>query len=556
MGRLTNTLVLSPWSGGLNSTEDAIVLGLTPEGQQQLSVADNIIYSTNDGQRKRGGQSHFNSVQMNDGTSLAVAVDGIYATTFWYKGSGTTKTEDLVVVAESSRIFHAVAFGSLSALTIGSAIAPTFSQGQVTSEKMNETLFIGYSQTKAPLTYTGNSAAVNAASASSTVVGVFPPGYILRQHVNRMFSAGDSANPDRLSYSNTELPFAYGTAGGFIDVLPGDGDPQGITAIFPPVNVNELYVAKRTSIYKIDTSAADPNDWAVIPVSKGIGCVQHNSAAAVDQGDVLFASDRGIHSLQQVLSQTAVITGKFLSYPIQDDYRDSTNKRFISGIWAPDLNSYLFNIQRSGETFAETVYGFNIQKAKWYRMTSMPSNFLFQRLNISTEDYEYFSLGDSSGSSTRGYVNRIQQDSKWDFNSATGNIVTVLQTPLLYAGGNFLQENNFVNIILLARSHDNSPIQVAYSIDEVTNGSGIIQQQVIGSNILGSSAFLLGSSFVLGAPSGAKPLFLHIGGVGNAIKVTITHDTIGADLELYGLAVEMDPAEESQNAYRAFPNAS
>lgn len=554
MGRQTNTLVLSPWIGGINVGEDPIVLGLTAEGQQQLSEGENIIYTTKTGQKKRGGQARFSTVPMNDGSTAAVPVDGIHATTFWYTGTATTKSEDLVIVAEQGRIYHAPAYGSLIALVF-SAVTPSFSQGQITTETMTEKLFVGYSKTNGPLVYSGNSGVVSLASASSAVVGFFPPGYILRQHLNRLFSAGDASNPDRLSYSNAELPFAYGTAGGFIDILPGDGDPEGITAIFPPVNSNELYVAKRTSIYKIDTTSGDPNDWAVIPVSKGIGCVAHNSAAAVDQGDVLFASDRGIHSLQQVISQTAVISGRFLSAPIQPAYDESSNKKFISAVWAPDLNSYLFNLQRSGQTYGENVWGFNVERGSWYQWTSVPSNFIFKRLNTSSNEFQYYALGDSPTSATRGFVNKLQQENLWDFNSATGAITARVATGLLYPEGLFFQERNFLNIILLVRSRDESPIQINYSIDETTNGTGTLQQRVIGNNILGDADYLLGSTFILGAPSGAKPLYLHIGGVGNAIKVTVIHDTIGADLETYGLGVEFDASEESQNAYRTFPPA-
>lgn len=555
MGRQTNTLVLSPWIGGINVGEDPIVLGLTAEGQQQLSEGENIIYTTKTGQKKRGGQARFSTVQMHDGSTASTPVDGIYATTFWSLGTATTKSEDLVVVAEQGRMYHAPAYGSLIALVF-SGVTPTFSQGQVTSEAMNEKLFIGYSKTNGPLVYSGNSGVVSLASASSAVVGFFPPGFILRQHLNRMFSAGDASNPDRLSYSGAETPFAYGTAGGFIDILPGDGDPQGITAIFPPVNSNELYVAKRTSIFKIDTTSGDPNDWAVIPVSRGVGCIAHNSAAAIDQGDVFFASDRGIHSLQQVISQTAVISGRFLSAPIQPAYDESTNKTGISAIWAPDLNSYLFNLQRSGQTYGENVWGFNVERGAWYQWTSVPSNFLFKRLNTSTEAFQYYALGDSTSSSNRGYINKLQQDELWDFNSSTGAITTIISTGLLYPDGVFFQERNFVNLVLLVRSRDESQIQVSYRIDEINSGAGTLQQRVIGNNILGDVDYLLGTTFVLGAPSGAKPLYLHIGGVGNAIKVTIRHDTIGKDLEVYGLGIEFDPSEESQNAYRTFPAAN
>lgn len=552
MGRKSNTLVLSPWSGGLNSSQDPIILGLTPQGQQYLAKADNVVFSSSPGRVKRGGQAHFNSSAL---TVSGTAVDGIYATTYWFNSSSNVKTEELVVVTEGGGMFRAASYGTPSACTF-SGVTPTFSQGQITSDVMNEKLFIGYSKTATPLVYIGAGTNVFPASASTAVVGTFPPGYVVRQHQNRLWIAGDAANPDRLSYSASELPFAYGTAGGFIDVAPGDGDPEGITAIFPSINIGELYVAKREKLYKIITSDPSPTNWALIRVSNGIGCIQHNSAVAIDQGDILFASDRGIHSLQQILTTTAVITGKFLSAQIQGEYKDASNKKFISAIWAPDLNSYLFGVQREGTTIADTIYGLNIELGAWYRWTSVPVNFLFRRLNISTGLYEYYTCGDHSSSATTGFINKLQQTNEWDFNSSTGNISTVLKTPLLYPNGNFLIERNWLNIIVLARSTDSSVINVSWKIDEATYGSGVLQQRTVGNNLLGSSSgFLLGSTFILGSPSGAKPLFLSTEGVGNGIEVTLMHDTIGKNVEIYGLALEFYEGEESEDAYRTFPAA-
>lgn len=552
MSRVTETLVLSPWSGGLNSAQDPIVLGLTPEGQNMLAQCDNVVFTTTGGRKKRGGQARLNSTQMNDGSSAASAVDGIYGTTFWFKGTASAKTEELVVFAESGRMYYSASFGSVLTNVSTTATSPTFSQGVISTEVMSEKLFIGHSTTFSPLVYTGGGTAPTYASASTAVVGTFPAAYLLRQHKNRMFLAGNDTYPDRLFYSAAENPYGYGTAGGYIDVYPGDGDPRGITAIFPSMNVNELFVAKRGSIFKIDTSDSSPNNWPVIRLTNGVGCVQHNSAVSVDQADIFFASDRGIHSVQQLLSQQAVKEGQFISAPIQTDYDDSANKNLISAVWAPDLNSYLFALQREGETFCETIFGFNIELGNWYRWTSTPCNFLFKRLNTSTEAFEYYACADSSSSTNRGYVNKLQQTNLWDFSSSTGNITTTIKTGLLYPQGNFLQERAWLNIILLVRSRDESPINVSYRIDEITGDSGVLTQQVNGSNLLGtSSGFLLGSTFILGAPFGAKPLFLHIGGVGNAIQITIMHDTIDADIEVYGLAVEYSSAGESQNPYRS-----
>lgn len=553
MPRKTSTIALSPWIGGLNTAQDPIVLGLTAEGQQNLTQADNIIFTTSGGRKKRGGQARFNSTAVTTGTTAATAVDLIYGTTFWRNNSANTKTEELVVVSESAQMFYGASYGTLTSLTIPTSVS--FSQGLVTSETITEKLFIGYSKSEPALYYTGGGAAVLSASANTSVVGTFPDGNLVRQHLSRLFIAGDGANPDRLYYSAAELPWAHGTAGGYIDIFTGDGDPVGITAIFPSLNVSELYVAKRTSLYKIDTSDISPANWAVIPVSRGVGCVAHNSVAAIDQGDMIYASDRGIHSLQQVLSTIGIIEGKFISAPIQADFNEFTNKNLMSAIWAPDLNSYLFSAQREGVTSIESVYGYNVTLGSWYRWTSVPANFLFKRLATTAEEYQYYACADSTSASDRGFINKLQQANLWDISSQTGNITTTIKTPLMYPGGNFLNERNWLNLILLVRSRDESVIDLTFTVDEFLRGTLEIQQKIVGSNILGSasgSTYLLGTTFILGSPTGAKPLFGHINGVGNAIQVTIEHDTIGKDLEVYGLAIEYTEGEESQNAYRAF----
>lgn len=550
MARQTQVLVLSPWVGGLNSSHEPIVLGQTPEGQQALVQADNIVFTNSGGRVKRGGQARFNSTAMNDGSTAASAVDGIYATTYWRNASSTQKSEELVVVADSGRVFYGASYGTLTALT-STTVTPTFSHGMVSSEVMNEDLFIGYSKTATALWYEGGGANYNPASASTSIVGTFPNGWLVRQHLNRLWVAGDGTNPDRLYYSAADLPFAYGTAGGFIDVYPGDGDPNGITAIFPSNNVRELYVAKRQAIYKIDTSDLSPSNWAVVPVSKALGCVSHNSVAPVDQGEVFFASDRGIHSLGQVLSGTAVLEGQFLSDPIQDQYDEIASKNAISGIWAPDLNSYLFSCQREGETQFECIFGYNVQLQAWYRWTNVPCNFLFKRLVSSSYVYQYYTCGDSTSSSDRGFINKLQQSDQWDFSSSTGNISAVLKTPIMYPGGDIINEKAYLNLIFLTRAQDDSAFEVQYTIDELAKGSAEVQQRSLGGNILGNtSAYLLGSTFILGSPSGVKPLFAHIAGVGNAIQVTITHDTIDSGFEIYGFGIEYSGAGESQNAYR------
>lgn len=549
--RRVNTLVLSPYTGGLASAYDPIILGQTAEGQQKLQIADNLVYGLTGSRKKRGGQARaISSTSVMTNTS-ATLTDGIYATAYWYNNSSNVKTEELVVITEGGTAYYNSAFGNtLTALTF-SGSAPTFSHGQVTTEVMAEDLFIGYSRSNPPLVYSGNGSTCVLATAS---VGTFPSGFILRQHIGRLWVAGDESNKDRLFYSAAEDVRAYGTAGGFIDLVTGDGDPYGITAIFPSTNVRELYVAKRTSIYKIDTSDLDPANWAVVPVSRGIGCIAHNTAVPVDQADVIFCSDRGVHALQQIVNASQIIPGEYLSADIQDQYQEITNKQLMSATWAPELNSYLLSCSRSGTTIFDTVFGFNIATRGWFRWTDTPCNFLFKRLNTSTGQNELYTCGDSEDTTTRGYINVLNQTNLWDFNSATGIINMHLKSTILYPNGDILNEKNYTNLIFLVRSRDSSSFEYSYTIDSVIKGSGSIQQRVVGGNSLGSaSTFLLGTTFVLGSPSGIKPLYSHINSTGAAIEVEIVHDIVGKDFELLAMGVEFSPAEESENAYRAYP---
>jgi hypothetical protein len=549
------TLALAPWSGTLNTAEDPINLGLTGEGQQFLIEADNILFSRSGSRIKRGGQVYFNSASQMVSGSLAAPTDGVYGTTYWRNNSLNTKVEELVVATETGELYYSPSFNGSMTLLVYSAVTPTFSVGQVTSEVMSEKLFVAYSRTAAPLIYSGGGAAVKAATASTSVS--FPVGNLVRQHISRLWVAGADGSRDSIRYSGPENPLDWGSNAGTINIYPGDGDPVGITAIFPSVNTRELYVAKRASLYRIDTSSLDTADWAVVPVSRGIGCVGQNTIASVDQFEVFFCSDRGVHSLQQIIAATEIIPGQYLSKDIQPDYDAISSKSSMSAVWVPDINSYLFSCTRPGVVLAETVYGYNVKQGGWFRHTATPANFLLKRLKVdSSPATEIYGLMDKS-STAKGYISKINQDERFDFvNSASGAITMTMTSVTLYPGGDFLNEHNFTNLIFLVRSKDSSSFLVTYSIDEFNRTSSTVQQKVTGVNILGSATYLLGVNFILGSPSGVKPLYVESMGYGNAIQVTVEHSEVDSEFELFAMGVQYEDASESQYAYRAFPNAA
>lgn len=278
-------------------------------------------------------------------------------------------------------------------------------------------------------------------------------------------------------------------------------------------------------------------------ISNQIGIINPNAVATLDETDVIFMSDRGVHSLSQVLQTTAVIPGEFLSYPIQPDYEtiiNSANRSQISLIYVPALNSVLFSCKRVGVATYETIYGFNVILKQWFRWTSVPCNFIASRFNSSTGVDEIYACAPS------GRVNKLNQTARNDFGAA---ITTTLKSSFIFPDGIPLAEYNFTRLIMIFRSRDNGTFTVQYTIDGVSSNSFTVQERIAGGNVLGTTS--LGSGFILGNIQGVKPYFQHIGGVGSSIQLSITHNTVDTDFELFGIVLEYEDAGDRQNPYNA-----
>lgn len=536
---------LYPWSGGLNTANDPIRLD-----PQELQIADNVVFTNDGSRRKRGGQARLNTTAI---TVSSVTQNVIFIKDYWANVSDT-KRQRLVAVTEDGSVHASSDRGSTWSLKTTTTF--NVAQGRITAEVLNEDLVIGYSASAAALVWDAQGTA--SISTATATAGTYPSGWILRGHKNRMFISGDSSNPDRLRFSGFTASVAdhrnWGTSSGFIDIQPGDGDPDGITAIFPEINqANGLYIAKRTKLYFLDTSAADSASWTVSLVSDGIGCVSHNTAVAVDQSDVIFCSDRGVHVLSQVLSGTAIIEGQFVSKQIHEDYQNvmsTADRNKYSAVWYPRLNSYLLGVKRSGQAKFESIYGYNVEIGGWYRWTGTPVNYLATNFNESTGKTELWAADDG------GFVNALDQSSALsDLNDFGAVIPLRIRSGVIYPSMQELQnplpgEKHFVDLAFIFRSRDNSSFRVNTNIDG-DNNSYIVQQELIGDNILGTTVLGSAEPFILGTLSrGIKPTFQHIKGVGHSIEVTIEHDIINADLELFGMFIGFKQASESQNPRR------
>ena len=528
---------LYPWLGGLNTSQDPIILD-----PQNLTTADNIIFTTSGSRRKRGGTSRYNTAAI--GTSASSV---LYFTPYWAVVSNV-KRERFVSVTADGKVYRSVpesgTWSSFSTLSL------SVSHGGITSEVMNEDLILGFQGNGVPKVWDNQNTASNlvAMTASSGSLP-FTNAWIVKSFIERLFVAGDPAFPDRLyvsrvgDYQRWTASSAAGTAI-TLEIGVGDGDPSGITAIFPGTGYNRvLYVAKRKHLYAVNCSDANQTNWSVTLISNQIGVINPNAVVALDETDIIFMSDRGVHTLSQVLQTTAVIPGEFLSFPIQTDYNSIINtstRSQISLTYVPDLNSVLFSCRRTGIATYETIYGFNVSLKQWFRWVSVPCNFIKTRFNVSTGVDELYACAPS------GFVNKLNQSTYNDLGSA---ITTRIVSSFIFPDGLPLSEYAFTRIILIFRSRDNGTFNVQYMIDGVSGSSFVVQERIAGSNILGTT--LLGSSFILGQIQGVKPYFQHIGGVGSSIQLEIVHNAVNKDFELFGIIIEYEGAGDRQNPYNA-----
>ena len=539
---------LFPWQGGYNPSLDPIILN-----PQQLQIGENITFDTNGGRKKRGGIGYANTAVITVG---GTAVDLMWGTDYWANVSSAKRAYH-VIISEGGTALRSPYNGIYSSFNSAATATLSITQGQITSEVMNEDLIIGYSKSAPPKVWDGQNTSTNLVAATAAS-GTYPNGWIVRAHRNRLWVAGSSSNPDRIYYSGFTAGApdhrAWNTASsaGYIDLFPGDGDPEGITAIFPEINQGGLYVAKRTKIYFINTSSSDDANWTIALVSNGIGCVSHNSAVAVDQTDVIFASDRGIHSLGQVINQAGIIESAFLSADIHTDYQNvlvTADRNKYNAVWYPRLNSYFLAVSQTAGTL-NRLYAYNIELKQWYVWkpadgTTNTFNFLHLRFNGTDKDVEFY------GTSDKGRVLKFDQSVYYDL-TGTSTLTQVavslrIKSAAIYPAQLRTLECHFTDLAFYVDSKNTSSFSVLWTIDNANTQSKSINQVTVGGNILGTT--ILGTLYILGESRSIKPYLASINGVGNAIEIEIQHND-PSDFRLYGIACKYIQSNESYNPRR------
>lgn len=370
-------------------------------------------------------------------------------------------------------------------------------------------------------------------SANVQNLGGTPPDFsLVQQHQGRIWT-NDKIRKDRLHYSATANPEAWQGVddSGALDLGVNDGDPEGITLITPTFKDN-IFATKRTKTYQVAGNSQE--NYAIIPVTNGIGSNAGQSAVAVDFDDVLYASEKGIHSLQTT-NNYGDFTGAFVSNKIQPTYRDFIQGRYkyIKSVYVSDINSVAFAVSELSNTTNDNLYLYNVNIKEWYRWPNINAQSLAIR---KVEDSFKLTAG-----TNKGRIIIAQQGDFTDF--GTQAITYRIKTGTIYVDQNPMTMKGFKKLTLLYRPKGNYQFTAKIKID------GYEQQTVsfgdfAATDVLGTD-FILGSS-ILGGVGIPAPFSHQIDGYGRGIVIEIEQTGTDQQVEIYGLMIEYEPADINQ----------
>jgi hypothetical protein len=401
----------------------------------------------------------------------------------------------------------------------------------VATEVINEDIVIAFNNTTSPKKWKHQT------GTTFENLGGSPPNFAFcRSHINRLFAAGDPANPDRLYYSSTENHEEWNGAGtsGAIDIFPGDGDPEGLTAIFPATK-GVLFVAKRNRLYRVDTSDPDDVNWTVDHVSRGIGCIGHNAVCAVGQDDMLFVSDRGVHSMAAT-QKFGDFESAYLSKDIQKEFHTWNKDRFKQ-FWmcfVPEMNSVLLAVSPDGFDSNNEIHLFNVEDKQWYRFPELACESMWV---AKIDNRNVLVLGNSAGR-----VNYLSQNT---FNDNGVAISFDVKTGTIYPDNQPRTVKDFKKVSLFYKPKESGTITAKFKIDN-------FDEQTLTFDVSGQfdalgTEFVLGES-VLGLYQPLPVITLPVDGAGHGFSLRLLQSGLNEEVEVYGFAVEYESAGDQQES--------
>ncbi len=387
------------------------------------------------------------------------------------------------------------------------------------------------------ISYTAGSS-LNEGSTADTggsVDGLAPNGSILGEHQGRLLM-NDKDDLDRLHWSapgDHEKWWGYGDSGAS-DFGLNDNDPVGLTGIFPTFN-GDLFVAKKTKLFRV---------VGVIPfhqiqlVSDSIGCISHESIAAIDKSDIIWASQKGIHSLAATQAY-GDYEEAFISKDIQASFNedwDETRQKYLKGRYWSTENLYLITVtEESLGTTNNCVWAYHVGHKRWLsRWPNLDCESIFIA-NDSDKVRPYF------GSST-GRIYKGQSGNRYDTSeSGTDSAISLLaETGVIFPQGNPYSISAFKKAVLFYTPRGNQTITVTAKVDNFANQSESFDESSGGTPL--GTGWTLGTT-ALGSEGMFAPYSRQIDGYGYGIKLTISESARLSSYSIEGIGIEYQPME-------------
>lgn len=528
MALSTQAFRLVPWVGGLDTSQDEAMIA-----PNKLRKAENLVFGVRGSRKKRDGVDH-----SWDSNTVANSVSVVAQQDYWYQ-VGAVKVQKKVAIRSDGKIFWYDEDGTATDITPVSGAWT--SAPRATMVTYGNLLIMGAEGSGNTLKY-WDGAMANAADLEDHPLydpadPAPPEGWILGIHFDRLL-CNDNDNSDFLHFSETAQPLKWrgvGDSGGY-SIQEGDGDPEGITGIFPTFK-GQLFIGKSTKIYNLP----DP-DVALSPVrlyTEGVGVSGPQSIATVDVDDVYWVSSKGIHRLSDS-DTSGGFRANFVSADIQETFNNDFERsrlKYVQGRYLSSINSVAFTFCDNGDSVNNQLYLYNIPDGAWYNWPNMQCESI---MVASDPDMKRFYLGRNDGKITRTFNDSFNDT---DVNGDPQGIVMRIKTGFIYPDGDTYTYKGFKKFGLVYRPDADHSLQVCITVDN-------FEEQCLTYSPPDSIA-LLGVSFVLGVNSlGSQgvmaPYTRPIDGYGRGFSVEMTQLGEGEDIEIIGFIVEYEGASTKQ----------
>lgn len=500
---------LLPYDGAQNSTRHPILIS-----PKDIIRSNNVIYTTYSTKKKRPGKSE----AFEDLAPLGRHVLGMVD----YHRLGTQR-----VVTYDGKFVRAIHPSTGKIDNIGGGLAIPIDEA-ISFEKFYGYLLMFFHDGVTPMqgwTQSGNVATLTA-TAQAAKFG--------RVAWNRLWIP-DPDIPGRLLASKTNDPTDFVTGDAFtLDLDINDGDPDGITAIFPPF-FGSLYVTKRYSLYRVRPVTLDSGvQWTFDKLSENVGCISHNAVIAAG-GTIFFPSDEGVHYLVST-DKVSEIETDLLSRDIQPDWRDDINvnrAKYMWGHYDREFQSLMFFYPSSSYSYPTDVWGYSLVAKKWYKWYDYNATSACKYMNVGTKK-----IGTLVGGPD-GKIGLMDSEEKTDYGE---------KIPMSFVSGiisptSLDEEFEFDYLAPIFRPQPNGSFRIKMKIDgRIVNDVTFDMTDTSLQDLLGED-FVLGESLLGGLPD-MKIMKKRIKGHGMTYQLFVEHEQ-GAqedavDFELLGIMVDVD----------------